>query len=73
MENIEERLFVTFPNESYPIDVPIKNFIDFEIKSDFNSVVFGYIGQGMNDKIYVSMDKLEYLKLQKYKENLQEC
>ena len=70
---MENRLFVTFPNESHPIDVPIKNFIDFEIKSDYDSVVFGYIGQGMNDKIYVSMDKLEYLKLQKYKEDLQEC
>ena len=73
MKAKEDRLFVNFPNESYPIDVPIKNFIDFEIKSDYDSVVFGYIGQGMNDKIYVSMDKLEYFKLQKYKEDLQEC
>lgn len=67
---MEQTIKVTFPNDYYPIEVPIKSFIDFKVQTDLGHTVFGWVGD-VTGKLYVSMEKNEWLKLNVYIENQQ--
>jgi len=47
---------VTFPNESYPIDIPFK-WTEFKVENIFDDVVFGWYGD-----IYVKISREDYEK-----------
>jgi len=48
---------VTFPNESYPIDVPNFNWEEFKVENIFDGVVFGWWGD-----TYIKVDRKDYEK-----------
>jgi len=48
---------VTFPNESYPIDVPNFKWDEFKTERIFDDVVFGWWGD-----TYIKISKEDYLK-----------
>jgi hypothetical protein len=62
-----EKIYVMFPNDYYLSDVPIKNFLDFKISTDYGDTVFG---RCEGDDTYISMPKTEYAKIQEYKQNI---
>lgn len=61
---MQDKIKVTFPNYDTLSEVPIKNFITFQISKDYGDVVFGRCEGG---DLYISMPKSEYLKIQEYK------
>jgi hypothetical protein len=65
---MEQKIKVTFPNDYYPIEVPIKSFLDFQVQTDLGSTVFGWVGDETG-KLYVSMEKPEWMKLCEFREN----
>lgn len=62
-----EKIYVMFSGDYYLSDVPIKNFLDFKIYTDYGDTVFG---KCEGDDNYISMPKTEYMKIQDYKHNI---
>jgi len=53
---------VTFPNESYPINVPNFNWDEFKVENIFDDVVFGWWGD-----TYIKISRIDYNKKLKEK------
>jgi hypothetical protein len=63
---MQDKINIQFPNDYKLSEVPIQNFITFQITKAFEDVVFG---RCEGDDLYISMPKSEYLKIQEFKQN----